>query len=178
MRDNELQNKRLIAAAIDIGIGVALAIVLGIGVFILQRVIGWVSNGSMLGLWFGRIGNFVSALVSLAYILGRDVLAGGTSIGKRTQEIRVVTKSGAPIAAIDSAKRNAIFALGSLLAALVATLQLVPCLGDAVACLLLPLLFLGGLVSLAAGVVEIVKITQDPNGVRFGDEWAGTRVVR
>ena len=53
-----------------------------------------------------------------------------------------------------------------------------PCLGDAVACLLAPLTWLGYLVGLAVAVIEIVKIVTDAEGVRIGDGLAGTRVVR
>jgi hypothetical protein len=45
-------------------------------------------------------------------------------------------------------------------------------------CLLFPLVLLGCLVGLVAAVVEVVKIVQDPAGIRFGDGFAGTRVVR
>jgi uncharacterized RDD family membrane protein YckC len=118
------------------------------------------------------------ALVSLAYVLGRDVLGNGRSLGKKFQDIRVITVAGAPVGLIDSVKRNAIFAIGTVLGAIAATLRLVPCLGDAVVCLMTPLFFLALLLLVAAVIVEIVKITQDQQGIRFGDEMAGTRVVR
>ena len=89
-----------------------------------------------------------------------------------------MTVSGQPIGAMESARRNAVFAIGAALGLVSATLRLVPCLGDAVACLLWPLVFLGGIVSLGVAVFEIIKITQEPDGIRMGDQMAGTRVVR
>ena len=65
-----------------------------------------------------------------------------------------------------------------VLGVLSATLGLVPCLGDVVRCLLLPVLMLGMLVGLAAAIYELIQITQRADGVRYGDQLAGTRVVR
>jgi uncharacterized RDD family membrane protein YckC len=120
----------------------------------------------------------LGALVALGFVVGRDILAGGSSIGKKTQGIRVVTTAGGPISFMDSAKRNAFFAIGAAFGLLSATLRLIPCLGDAVSCLLTPLYVLGGLASLVVAIIEIVKIVQDPEGIRLGDNFAGTRVVR
>jgi hypothetical protein len=39
-------------------------------------------------------------------------------------------------------------------------------------------LILGGLISLGAAVYELLQITQRNDGVRYGDQMAGTRVVR
>lgn len=179
MTDAELQQKRLIAAAIDIGIGFALGIVVGIGIFVFNIVVVMAAgHDSVLGYWVPRILGFASTLISLAYMLGRDMLGGGRSLGKKTQDLTVVTAGGSPIGVVESVKRNAIFALGALLAMLSATLHLIPCVGGVLACLLTPLMLLGGLISILAAVVEIVKITQDPDGIRLGDQIAGTRVVR
>ena len=116
--------------------------------------------------------------MTLAYILGRDLTAGDRSIGKKLQNIRVVTVAGAPIGFMESAKRNGIFAIGAACGVISATLGLVPCLGDAVRCLLLPVWILGLLIGLAAAIYELIQITQRPDGVRYGDQIAGTRVVR
>jgi uncharacterized RDD family membrane protein YckC len=176
MTDQDLQQKRLIAAAIDIAIYVALAV--GLGIMQAIATFALARSSSVAVIYAGRILNFGMALVSLAYVLGRDVLGNGRSLGKKFQDIRVVTVAGAPVGLIDSVKRNAIFAIGTLLGVIAATLRLVPCLGDAVVCLMTPLFFLALLLLVAAVIVEIVKITQDAQGVRFGDEIAGTRVVR
>ena len=125
-----------------------------------------------------RIADFVIAILTLGYVLGRDVLAGDRSLGKKLMEIRVLTTRNAAIGFMESLKRNGIFAVGSTLNLVRATFQLVPCLGDAVACLMLPLFFLSWLIGIAAVIVEVVKIVTQPDGRRFGDEWAGTRVVR
>jgi uncharacterized RDD family membrane protein YckC len=176
MTDQELQKKRYIAAAIDIAIAIAIGLAFGI----LGAVVGFAgarSESSTAMMYVARVLSFLGALVSVGYMLGRDVLGGGRSIGKKVQNINVVTAAGQPIGFMDSAKRNVIFAIGSLFGLLSSTLQLVPCLGDVVACLLTPLAVLGGLASLVAVIIELVKISQDPNGVRLGDQWAGTRVT-
>jgi uncharacterized RDD family membrane protein YckC len=176
MTDSELQQKRFIAAVIDIVVAFAIAVVF----VVLSWILGMVAirSESMAFGYLPRVLGFAGSLVSLGYVLARDIIGGGTSIGKKTQGLRVVTTAGAPIGFMDSAKRNAIFALGSALGVLSATLGLVPCIGDVVRCLLTPLLLLGMLASLVAAVVEIIKISQDPEGVRLGDAFAGTRVVR
>ncbi|HEY6546844.1 MAG TPA: RDD family protein [Vicinamibacteria bacterium] len=181
MRDADLQQKRLVAAAVDVGIAIALwavfmlvSMVLGLGSSFASGDSGLATGAAV---FLPRIVGFVGALVSLGYILGRDVLAGDRSFGKKLQKIRVLGPGGQPVTFVDSAKRNAIFAIGSVLTFLSATLQLVPCLGDAVACLLFPLWLGGALLGLVAVVLELVKITQEPEGVRMGDQFAQTRVV-
>jgi uncharacterized RDD family membrane protein YckC len=176
MTDTALQQKRLIAAVVDIGVGLGIAVVVFIGSLILGLLLGMAS--SSVASYAGRVLNLVGSLAILAYILGRDVMFDGRSLGKKTQDIRVVGGSGGPVTLEESVRRNAIFAAGSALAVLSTTLQLFPCVGDAVACLLTPLLLLGGLAAFAAAIVEIVRIIQDPGGIRFGDKFARTRVVR
>jgi uncharacterized RDD family membrane protein YckC len=179
MTDSELQQKRLIAALIDIAIAVGITVVFVIGSFAVVMIAGH-SGGEGIGVmgYVGRILGFLGSVLNLGFVLGRDVLAGGNSIGKKTQGIRVVTTAGAGIGFVDSAKRNAFFAIGSLLGLVSSTLRLIPCLGDVVACLLTPLFWIGCVLSLVVAVIEVVKITQDPAGIRLGDNFAGTRVVR
>ncbi len=176
MTDSELQQKRLIAAAIDIAVAVAIGVVFAVGAAAFGFMAG--RSGSVALGYVMRVLGVLGALVGLGYILARDVVAGGSSIGKKTQGLRVVTTSGAAAGAMESVKRNAPLAIGSVLGLLSALLQLVPCLGDAVACLLTPLTWLGYLVGLAVAVIEVVKIITDAEGVRLGDGLAGTRVVR
>jgi hypothetical protein len=164
MTDTELQQKRLIAAAIDGGIAIVLAIVIGIVGAIMGHIV------VMLGALVGVAGQ----AVLLGYILLRDIVSGDRSLGKKTQEIKVVTTSGAPLTAMDSIKRNAIFAIGSVLGLIWAMAGVIPFL----ACLLTPLMVLGSIISFVAVIVEIVKILQDPAGIRFGDQFASTRVTR
>ncbi len=173
MTNSELQQKRLVAAAIDGGIAIALAIVVVIG----SAVLGFVTGRmGAVGAYVPRIIYFLGAAVMTAYVLGRDVLAGDRSFGKKIQGIRVVT-GGNPISVMESVKRNLIFGVGAILGLLSATFQLVPCLGTAVACLLWPLQILAGLATFVAVIIEVVKITQDPDGIRLGDQFANTRVV-
>lgn len=176
MTDSELQQKRLIAAAIDIAVAVAISLAFVVAVWVFA-FIGARTSSVAMG-YVMRVLGFVGALLGLAYVLARDVVAGGSSIGKKTQGLKVVTTSGAPAGLMDSAKRNAFFAIGSLLGVLSATLGLVPCVGDVVNCLLTPLKIIGFLVALAVAVIEVVKIVQEPEGIRLGDGFAGTRVVR
>jgi uncharacterized RDD family membrane protein YckC len=178
MTDRDLQQKRYIAAGIDIAVLIAVGVAFGLVGMIAGFAFTRATSSSMVGVYLPRVVSFVGALVSLAYILGRDLTAGDRSIGKKLQEIRVVTLAGGPIGPIESVKRNAIFAVGSALSVISATLQLIPCLGDAVSCLLLPVWILGALISLAAAIYELIQITQRPDGVRYGDQIAGTRVVR
>jgi hypothetical protein len=177
MTDSELQQKRLIAAAIDVGVGMAVVLIVVGGMFVVSIGMVAATRGSMLAMYVPRLVGFAGSLVVLGYVLGRDVLVGGRSIGKKIQDIRV-TAGGQPIGAVDSAKRNAIFAAGAALWVLSATFHLIPCLGTVVGCLVTPLLFLAGLATMAVAVIEVIKITQDPEGVRLGDQFANTRVVR
>jgi uncharacterized RDD family membrane protein YckC len=178
MTDRELQQRRLIAAGIDIAVAIAIGIAFAIVGIILGFVFTSATSSSMVGVYLPRVISFLGSLVSLGYILARDLVAGDRSIGKRVQNIRVVTVAGRPIGPLESAKRNAIFAIGSVLVVISATLGLVPCLGDVVRCLLAPVVILGCLVGLAAAVYELIQIVQRADGVRYGDQMAGTRVVR
>jgi hypothetical protein len=44
--------------------------------------------------------------------------------------------------------------------------------------MLMPLTILGMLVGIGAAIYEMLQISQQPEGIRFGDRTAGTRVVR
>jgi uncharacterized RDD family membrane protein YckC len=163
MRDAELQQKRLVAAAIDIGILIGVAIVMGIVTVIAGFISGWLS----------LIMSVMGMLVSCGFMLARDILGGDRSLGKKLQGIRVLQTNGAPVTIMESAKRNAIFAAGNAVGVLAALLGFIPVVG----CLAVPLYALCGIASLAAVVVEFVKISQDPEGIRLGDQYAGTKVV-
>jgi uncharacterized RDD family membrane protein YckC len=178
MTDRDLQQKRILAGLIDIAIAIAISLVFMILSLVLGFGLGSATSSSAVGNYVPRVMGFLGALIGLGYILGRDVVAGDRSIGKKIMDIRVVTTAGAAISAMDSARRNGIFAIGAALGFLSATLRLIPCLGDAVACLLMPLTLLGMVVAVGAAIYEILQITQHPEGIRFGDKTAGTRVVR
>jgi uncharacterized RDD family membrane protein YckC len=178
MNDRDLQQKRYLAAGIDI------AVLIGIGILFLfvGAILGFAFSSagstSLVGVFLPRVVTFLGALVSLGYVLGRDIVAGDRSLGKQTQGLKVVTVTGAPIGLMESARRNAIFAIGSALHVISATLGLIPCLGDVVRCLLMPFWVLGALISIGAAIYELIQITQNPDGARYGDKMAGTRVVR
>lgn len=176
MTDQELQKKRLIAAAIDVAIAVAIGFAFAIAGTVVGFAVTRASHAA--GPIAASFLNLLGSIVSLGYILARDVLAGGRSFGKQLQGIHVVNAAGQPVTFTESAMRNAIFAIGSTLGVLAAVIGLLPCLGAFVNCLLTPLWLLGGLASLGAGIFELVKITQDPEGIRLGDQWANTRVTR
>ena len=178
MTDRDLQQKRILAGLIDIGVAIAISLAFMIVSLVLGFGLGSATDSSVVGGYVPRILGFLGSVVSLGYILGRDVVAGERSIGKKLMDIRVVKINGAPIDYMDSARRNGIFAIGSALGFLSATLQLIPCLGDAAACMLMPLTLLGIVVSIGAAIYEILQITQQPEGIRFGDKTAGTRVVK
>jgi len=178
MTDRDLQQKRVIAGLIDIGVAIAISLAFMLAGLVLGFGINSATDGTGIGGYVPRILGFLGALISLGYILGRDVVAGDRSIGKKIQDIRVVTTGGGPIDFMISARRNGIFAIGSALGFLSATLQLIPCLGDAVACMLMPLTMLGMVIAVGAAIYEMLQITQQPEGIRFGDRTAGTRVVR
>jgi hypothetical protein len=173
MTDSDLQQKRLVAAAIDAAMVVVLVIVL----VVFSWVVGLVAGRSMAGVWAVRVIWFLGALAITAAVLLRDVLVGGRSPGKKVQQLRVVAGS-APISVVDSVKRNLVFGIGPVLWLIRAALDLAPCLGQMVNCLLAPLYILSSLAMFVAVVVEVFKIVQDPSGVRFGDQFANTRVVR
>jgi uncharacterized RDD family membrane protein YckC len=176
MTDSALQQKRLIAAVIDIAVGMGIAVVVFIASLILGLLLGMAS--SSVASYAGRVLNLIGSVAILGYVLGRDVLLQGRSLGKKTQDLKVVGASGGPVTLEESVRRNALFAVGSVLTVVSMTLQLFPCVGDVVACMLMPLLVLGGLAAFVAAIVEIVMIIQDPAGIRMGDKFARTRVVR
>ena len=168
MTDTELQQKRLIAAAIDAGIAIGLGVVTAI----VALIAGMISH------WLYLLVMLAGAAAQLAYLLGRDVIAGDRSFGKKTQGIKVVTTSGAPVTLMDSVKRNAILGIGSaaylVWVFLSAVIFWVPFLG----CLVTLVLWLGSLVGIVAVIIEVVKVIQDPAGIRLGDQFASTRVTR
>jgi uncharacterized RDD family membrane protein YckC len=174
MTDGDLQQKRIVAGLIDMAILMAITVVM----IVLTTIVGMAGGSSGVLGFLSRVLMFVTSVVMLGYTLGRDVVAGDRSIGKKIQNIRVVTTSGGPVTFHESARRNAIFAIGAALFVVSATLGLIPFIGGILNCLLTPLMILGGLVSVGAAIYEILQITQEPNGIRFGDKQAGTRVVR
>ena len=174
MTDPDLQQKRLVAAAIDAGVLIAVCLLMSGLLAVLGFAVSQVDLVSGYGMGLAVV---VMALACLAYVLARDVLAGGRSLGKKISGIRVVTETGAPIGLMESVRRNALFAPPFVLWVFTALIELLP-LGSCVTCLMLPLQLLAALVALAATIYEFVQIAQHPEGLRVGDKMAGTRVVR
>lgn len=173
MTDPDLQQKRLIAAGIDSG----LLMVAGTLLMGVLGVLGFAADSVDVISGYGAgFAVFLVAGACLLYVIGRDLFAGGRSLGKKIMGIRVVTEAGARIGVLESVKRNALFAPPFVLWLLSAFLQLLP-LGTCVACLILPLQLLAAFFALAAAVYELVLIVQEPDGARLGDKLAATRVV-
>lgn len=102
---------------------------------------------------------FIGGVIGFFYMLLRDGLLDGQSIGKKLLNIRVVTDHGA-VTYGDSIKRNIIFAIPSLF-------MIIPFIGG----------IISGIIGAIIYVVEIVKAMNDAEGKRYGDVWAGTKVV-
>ena len=164
MTDTELQKNRFLAMGIDIGIA--------FGIGIVFAVVGVV--GGIMARFLGHLISIVGAAVLCGYFLLRDILMKGNSIGKSLMKIRVVSENGGPITMIQCIKRNAVFALWSVIYLVVSIISLIPLLG----CIVWPLDIIASLAVLVYVAWEVYTITQEPNGIRWGDKTAGTRVVR
>jgi uncharacterized RDD family membrane protein YckC len=102
---------------------------------------------------------FIGGVIGFFYMLLRDGLLDGQSIGKKLLDIRVITDHGA-VTYGDSIKRNIIFAIPSLF-------MIIPIIGW----------IIGSIIGAIIYVVEIVKAMNDAEGKRYGDVWAGTKVI-
>lgn len=132
---------------------------------IIAAVLSWA-----VGLIGGVIGGLLGGLISAAYWVVRDGLdvdfMKQRSLGKQLMKLDVVRLDGRPMDLETSVKRNWMFGLG----ALTTILLYIPFLGWA----LIPLV---GLVALGIGLFECYKVLTDPEGRRWGDSQAGTKVV-
>lgn len=101
-------------------------------------------------------------LLASGYILLRDALFQGQSVGKKLLRIRVVTIADARGGSVrESILRNFPLALGFLL-------PIIPIVGH----------LLGAGFALFVFVTEAIAIVTDKRGRRLGDKMAGTIVVR
>src|SRR5262245_14391383 len=125
MTDAALQQRRLTAAAIDILVCVGIAIAFFALSLVGSLVLG-MASGSVAG-YASRVLHLFGSVAMLGYILARDVVLDGRSVGKKTQELKVVGASGGPVTLAESARRNVLFALGSALVVLSRLFQLFPC---------------------------------------------------
>jgi len=112
----------------------------------------------------------VGWVIAPAYWLLRDGLdvefLDRRSLGKKLTKLRPVRDDGLPMDIETSVKRNWVFVIGGMVPILAA----IPILGW----LLLPLAIIAGI---AIGAVEIFLAVVDPEGRRFGDKFAGTKVI-
>ncbi|MDI6601494.1 MAG: hypothetical protein QME46_06910 [Thermoanaerobacteraceae bacterium] len=101
----------------------------------------------------------VGGLIGFLYMLLRDGLMDGQSIGKKLLGLKTMTGFG-PATYSDSARRNIIFAIPNLI-------TVIPIIGWG----------MGIILEIVIWVVEIYRVVTDLYGRRYGDEWAGTQVV-
>jgi uncharacterized RDD family membrane protein YckC len=112
----------------------------------------------------------IGGLVGIAYVLTRDGLEydfmDRRSIGKKIMKLRPVRLDGQPMDVRTSVMRNWPLTIGSL----AQVLLYVPVVGW----VLLPFVAIAGVV---IAVLEVVRVLTDPEGRRWGDLLAGTKVV-
>lgn len=102
----------------------------------------------------------IGAIISTVYLLIKDGLFEGQSVGKKLMKLQVVSLEGNKADFAVSAKRNVIFAIPSFI-------MIIPVLGWIVA----PIL------ALVILIIEVVKVLNEPKGRRLGDTWAGSQVI-
>lgn len=95
-------------------------------------------------------------LAAVLYVLVADGISEGRSPGKRLLRLAVLGPEGEPCGLKDSIIRNIVLGAGVLL---------------------LPIKYIGWLLLAAAIAVEFLVLLGSAEGVRLGDELAGTRVV-
>ena len=112
----------------------------------------------------------IGGLVGLTYILLRDGFEFDfmdyRSVGKKLMKLRPVKDDGTRMTLRDSFQRNWPLVFGSLVQILI----FIPVIGW----VLIPFVALAGL---ALGIAEIVLVFTNPEGRRWGDRLAGTKVV-
>lgn len=102
----------------------------------------------------------IGGIIGAVYMLIKDGLFEGQSVGKKVMKIQVRTESNEKADFMISVRRNAIFAVPYLI-------MVVPIIGWIVA----------PIVGLVILVIELMKLNSDPNGRRLGDTWAPSQVV-
>jgi uncharacterized RDD family membrane protein YckC len=127
----------------------------------------------IVGIIFGLIpfiGGPIAGILVGGWWLVRDGLdldfADKRSLGKKIMKLRPIRLDGQPMDINTSIKRNipiAIYCVGYLC-------WVVPVLGHLVS---LPIFAIGGIITL----IEAILVVTDPEGRRWGDKMAGTKVV-
>ncbi len=113
---------------------------------------------------FVELGTVSGFLLAVTYILTSDGFSGG-SIGKRLMGVKVVTRvTKRPVNLMESAIRNAVFAA---VIVVYFTIGFIPYIGKLIA--------LASVI--AIGVMEVMLIFNDKDGIRYGDKLAGTMVI-
>lgn len=130
-----------------------------------RRVIAYLIDGVIAGaaiLILMPLIGVLASLVGAAYILVRDGLdlefMRGRSIGKRLMKLTVVRDDGAKMDITTSVKRNIPLAIGTLLG-------------------MIPGMFILSFVAAAIAIYEIYLVLTKSDGRRWGDTFAGTKVV-
>jgi uncharacterized RDD family membrane protein YckC len=134
----------------------------------LTRFLAFLIDGIAVGL-VGLV-PIIGGIAGIAYVLFRDGLdvdfMRHRSLGKKLMKLSVARDDGTPMDLMTSARRNWPLAFGSLTQLLI----FVPVLGW----VLIPFVLIAGAVFV---IVEIVKVLTAPDGRRWGDSFAKTRVV-
>jgi len=133
-----------------------------------KRAIAAIIDGAIAGA-VGLI-PVIGGIIGALYILFRDgfdfEFMSGRSVGKTLMKLRPVRLDGGKMDLATSAKRNWTVCLGSL----ATFLLIVPILGWI---LYVPVL----IAAIVIGIIEIVRVIQTPDGRRWGDTLANTKVV-
>ena len=122
------------------------------------RIIAAVIDGALS--WLVGFIPIIGPIIGAAYMLIKDGLFEGQSLGKKVMKIQVVSGEGGLADFMVSVRRNAIFAIPIVV-------MIIPLLG----------LILAPIISLVVVIIEVMKVVNDPKGIRLGDTWAGTQVV-
>lgn len=113
----------------------------------------------------------VGGIAGAAYFVVRDGLTldfmNERSIGKHVMGLRVVRLNGAPMDIETSVRRNWMWGIGAITGAL----AYIPILGW----ILIPFVALAGI---GIGLYEGYRVLTDPDGRRWGDQLAQTKVIK
>lgn len=132
-----------------------------------RRIVAALIDGIIAGV--ASVVPVIGALAGAVYTLTKDALLfeltkqddwRNRSIGKRLLNLEVMPAAGGTVDWMTSIKRNAPLAIGPLV-------MIVPVLGWVV----------GPVIAAVFAIIEIVLVLTDAQGRRFGDRWAGTKVV-
>ena len=165
---------------IDIGVCLGVSIVMSIISMIVMGIAGGVYSYFGVGTWLSV------SLINLGvgcYFAIKDSFFGGASIGKRVMKIRVATVDGTAFTLMHSIKRNIGFGVPNLVCGILGFFFVLLVFMGAGSEALLYLLYyvplsIMNLAALAYWIFELISVLNNPEGQRWGDRFAGTRVVR